>query len=317
VWKARAEEQPEPMRLALQQLKSRQMEERDRQLYVAMTRAKSWLIIAAAGDLGTSGNSWHDVVRGGMEVCGAQPIDFAVGAGLRLQAGDWSAAPLEDEAKQAPPDPAVPEWAWKRAPAPARTPKVLSPSDLGGAKALPGDAGLDQDAAMLRGARIHLLLEHLPDAAPGLRDDLGRSLLSDGDAPMPQAEVASILSEAQGVLTAPGLHALFAGDALTEVDISAPLAALGGARIRGAIDRLLVTSDRVLAVDFKSNATVPGHARDVPEGLLRQMGAYHAALSQIYPEKVVQVAIVWTRTATLMELPQEIVIAALQRAATS
>ena len=43
---------------------------------------------------------------------------------------------------------------------------TLSPSDLGGAKALPGEAGLDEEAALLRGSQIHALLEHLPNHPP-------------------------------------------------------------------------------------------------------------------------------------------------------
>ena len=70
--------------------------------------------------------------------------------------------------------------------------------------------------------------------------------------------------------------------------------------LSGAIDRLIVREDRVLAVDYKSNALVPSHPEDVPEGLRRQMAAYRAALQQIYPGRKVETAILWTKTATLM-----------------
>jgi len=83
--------------------------------------------------------------------------------------------------------------------------------------------------------------------------------------------------------------------------------------MKGTIDRLIVGPDRVLAVDYKSNALVPGIVLDVPDGLLRQMGAYHAALSQIYPDRRIEVALLWTRTAQLMPLDAEIVRAALDQ----
>jgi ATP-dependent helicase/nuclease subunit A len=54
--------------------------------------------------------------------------------------------------------------------------------------------------------------------------------------------------------------------------------------------------------------------QDVPSGLLRQMGAYAAALAQIYPDRQVEVAILWTRTGQLMLLPCDIVGSALQEA---
>ena len=95
------------------------------------------------------------------------------------------------------------------------------------------------------------------------------------------------------------------------------LARLDGRQISGAIDRLIVTPERILAVDFKSNRVVPNDAADIPEGILRQLGAYEAALTQIWPDRPVEVAIIWTRTAQLMPVPCNIVRAALQRAAIS
>ncbi len=71
------------------------------------------------------------------------------------------------------------------------------------------------------------------------------------------------------------------------------------------------------AVDFKTNAAVPDRPEDVPEGLLRQMGAYAAALARIYPDRPVETALLWTRTARLMPLPHRLVTAAFLRATAS
>ena len=76
-------------------------------------------------------------------------------------------------------------------------------------------------------------------------------------------------------------------------------------------DRLVVTPDEILAVDFKTNAVVPDTPNSVPDGILRQMGAYTHALAQIYPTKRIETAIVWTRTGHLMDLPAEITKTAL------
>ena len=80
-------------------------------------------------------------------------------------------------------------------------------------------------------------------------------------------------------------------------------------------DRLIVTPERVLAVDFKSNRVVPDRPEDTPEGLLRQMGAYAAALKQVYPDRQVDIALLWTRDARLMEVPCDLAMAAMRRAA--
>ena len=53
----------------------------------------------------------------------------------------------------------------------------------------------------------------------------------------------------------------------------------------------------------------------VPDGILRQMGAYAALLAQVYPGRRVETAILWTRTGALMWLSPDIVRAALQSTA--
>ena len=87
----------------------------------------------------------------------------------------------------------------------------------------------------------------------------------------------------------------------------------GGVRLVGSIDRLLVGPQRVLIVDYKSNAMVPQDPADVPEGILRQLGAYAHILAQIYPGRRIETAVLWTKVARLMPLDPEIVRAALAR----
>ena len=88
----------------------------------------------------------------------------------------------------------------------------------------------------------------------------------------------------------------------------------GAGRLYGVIDRLVVGDDAVLAVDFKSNVVVPSGPEAVPEGVLRQLGAYHHILTRLYPRRRVEVAMLWTRRGLLMPVNADIVSAALQRA---
>ena len=103
-----------------------------------------------------------------------------------------------------------------------------------------------------------------------------------------------------------------APETLAEVPVSAELRGLG--RIHGVIDRLILAPDHVLAVDFKSNRVVPSAPADTPEGLLRQMGAYAAALAQVYPDRRIETGLIWTTTAHYMPLSHEDVTLALARA---
>jgi ATP-dependent helicase/nuclease subunit A len=71
----------------------------------------------------------------------------------------------------------------------------------------------------------------------------------------------------------------------------------------------------VAVIDYKSNAVVPDHPEQVPEGYLRQLGAYAAAAAELFPGRRVSAHVLWTATAQLMPLDPEIVSAALDRAA--
>ncbi len=314
LWKTASDEAPGPLIAAQDSQKAAQEAERDRLLYVAMTRAEKWLIVAAAGDLGKDGNSWFHRVETAMQASGAVGHDFGFGDGLRLESGDWS-LPQTDTvpAESVSHEPLAPIFGCP-APKADHPLETLSPSDdLGGAKALPGDTGLAEDAAKLRGSQIHLLLEVLPTINPELWSEKARLILSQGTLRVSIEDVSSLFEEARAVLAAPHLQSIFAPDTLAEVSISASLDALGGRRIHGVIDRLIIGPDHVLAVDFKTNAVVPADIETCPEGILRQMGAYAAALTQIYPGRKIETAILWTRNTSLMPLSNEVVMEALRR----
>ncbi|MEQ3625708.1 MAG: double-strand break repair helicase AddA [Celeribacter sp.] len=296
--------------------------ERERLLYVAMTRAEQWLIVCAAGKVSDDSPAWHAKVEAGLLAENAASHDFAIGAGLRLQPIAWPdlpPAPATGNRTIAPPPVTLPDWIDTHVEPPDRPAAALSPSDLGGAKALygsvPGTEFVDEATALRLGTVLHLLLEHLAGVAPADRRRLAPMIVTNSRETVTDAELSLLLAEAEQVLDAPALRPLFAEDALAEVEITAILPDLGHARVHGTIDRLIVTPERVLAVDFKSNRVIPERAEDVPEGLLRQMGAYAAALTQIYPDRTVDIGLLWTRNASLMEVPCDLAMAAMRRAA--
>lgn len=314
VWRANADDSPPVIAAARDAAKARQAEERDRLLYVAMTRAESWLVVCGAGDAGTSGDQWWSLVAAAMEKAGAEPAQAGFGPIQRYASGDWPAdvpsAPPAETLLALPP---LPDWTLRPAPPAVGPDKPLSPSDLGGAKALPGEAALlDEDAALRRGRQLHLLLEHLPDWPADRQGEIALRLLSVGEDSADPAEIETVLAEAQAVLTSEAMRPWLGPDTLAEVEITAHLPELGGRRIHGILDRLWIGEDRVLAIDYKSNAVIPARPEDVPPGLLRQMGAYAAALAQIYPGRRIDTAILWTRSGLLMPLPCNIVRAALR-----
>lgn len=317
VWRMPAAQQPEAMVEALTHLKAAQDAENERLFYVAVTRAKTWLIIAAAGEVGDAGESWHRIAEQALNERGAIALQTPVGAGLRLAHMDWAGGELEQGGQTSTAGEALPDWAEVRIATPGRPPATRAPSDLGGAKAIGGEGARNEEEALRHGRMVHRLLEVLPGVPTESWPEHAERLLGAGEDAATPEEAAETLREARAVLEAPDLAGLFAGDVLSEVEISANIPELGGARVAGAIDKLLIADERILAVDFKTNAVVPETPEATPEGILRQMGAYQAALEAVYPGRRVEVAILWTRGPRLMPLPHDIVRQALRETATS
>ncbi len=301
-WQVRMDQRPPALEAAHAELESRIKAENLRLLYVALTRARSWLIVCGAG-AEPKDDAWHCLVEAGLRALDARSEPGPDGPRLLLDQ-NWTeetGPPVTADLEHRP--------ALRTTPPPAfaAPPPPLSPSGLGGPHALPGETTLTEAETLARGDAIHRLLETLRDHPPSDWPAHAAELLPD------RADRAELLAEAAAVLTAPELAHLFGPDSLAEVDVTADLPGLG--RILGRIDRLVIAPDHVLALDFKSNRALPARPDDVPDAILRQMGAYQAALTAIWPDRRVETAILWTREARLMPLPASLTAAALARAA--
>ncbi|MCV3269995.1 double-strand break repair helicase AddA [Roseobacter sinensis] len=308
LWKTAAVEMPQAMARRVDEMKEAQFEERMRLLYVALTRAEKWLIVAAAGALSPRDDSLYQIVAAAMDRLPTVELAFQGLSIRRHSHEDWDALPDAHVAARDIPSPPLDPLFARTAPAPAQPVETLSPSDLGGTKALPGETGRDEEAAKAYGTLVHRYLEVLSTAVRANWPDIAAVVrTSDPDAP----DHVEAFAEATAVLKESRLAMLFAKDTLAEVPISAPW---GPKRLSGVIDRLIVSEGRILAVDFKTNRAVPPSVETCPVGLLRQMGAYAHALSLIYPNHRIETGILWTRTQALMMLPHEIVTQALESA---
>ncbi|WP_371170214.1 double-strand break repair helicase AddA [Aliiroseovarius sp. 2305UL8-7] len=284
-------------------------EERTRLLYVAMTRAEQWLILAAAGDVGKPGaQSWYRLCETAMNKAASIKCAFPTGEGERFETGTWRPPAPNDTSTEVTETTSLPDWLTTRAATPGAKPKPISPSDLGGPKALSGDGGTDStEDALKRGRQIHLLLEHLPAVPQSHWSQTAAFLLASGEDQASDQELGPLLEEASAVLTDPALTSLFAEGSLAEVPVTATFDKLPDRPVHGIIDRLIVTNTDVLAVDFKTNQIVPSNAADTPLGLLQQLGAYRDVLANIYPDRTVRTAILWTQSRELMHFDNALV----------
>ena len=112
---------------------------------------------------------------------------------------------------------------------------------------------------------------------------------------------------ALSVLEDPRFAEVFGEGSRAEVAVAGGAGTLPpGLRISGRIDRLVVLPDRVLVVDFKTNRPSPDSIEDADPAYLRQMALYAAVLREIFPDRRIDAAIVWTDGPKLMPVPESL-----------
>jgi ATP-dependent helicase/nuclease subunit A len=82
-------------------------------------------------------------------------------------------------------------------------------------------------------------------------------------------------------------------------------------RVSGQVDRLAVTADHVLIADYKTDRPAPRELAAIPPAYVAQLALYRAVLAKLYPDRPVRAALVFTDAPRLIELPAEVLTAAL------
>ena len=112
------------------------------------------------------------------------------------------------------------------------------------------------------------------------------------------------MAETLAVLNDPAFGAAFGPASRAEAAIHASRPDLGlKAPITGRIDRLAVTPDQVLIVDFKTGRPTPTRAQDVAPLYLDQMALYRAAAQRVFPGKRIVCGLIFTDGPRLIALP--------------
>ena len=122
------------------------------------------------------------------------------------------------------------------------------------------------------------------ERSAGMLDNAGRREIAD--------TVCAVLSH-------PDYASLFGPGSLAEAPLAATLEE--GTVVAGTVDRLLVESDRVSVIDFKTGR-VPASQDAIPASHLAQMRAYSSALKVIFPGRKVRAALLYTSGPALFDL---------------
>lgn len=308
-----------------------EIEEHNRLLYVALTRAQDRLYIAGfEGKKGRGAQCWYDTVVDGLKPLMSEDTDASGHSVLYLDCGQ-SVPPKTDKVRRtAMTEPQKPP-AWAHTPAASEpqlsiplAPSRLAPLDTdeegepatfeevraqaqGPSEApTPSPRTLGHENRFLRGNLTHALLEHLPGQPPESWDRIAEAFVTSRGGGLRRNVRASIVHETLAVLRDPKFADVFGPDSRAEVPIVAEIPPPDGdglaLRLTGQIDRLVRIDHNILILDYKTNRPPPMQETMVVDAYLLQLAAYRLALQSIFPNCTVEAAILWTDGARLMPI---------------
>ncbi|MBM3518884.1 MAG: double-strand break repair helicase AddA, partial [Alphaproteobacteria bacterium] len=270
-----------------------------RLLYVALTRAEERLYVCGWNTLqARAPGCWYDLIAPavrelGSEVAGADGAPFWRVAEPRRSAPDHPSGPARETPETRPP-------AWLGATAPVTPADArLTPSRPAGVEPVVRSPLGRAAPAWRRGVLIHRLLQTLPAMAAGQREAAAAAYLAQPGHGLRPAEQDEIRRVTLGVLATPDFAPLFGPGSRAEVPLAGRVA---GRVIVGQVDRLAVSGEEVLVIDYKTHRPPPRSVDEVPTIYLQQMAAYQALLGAIHAGRTVRCALLWTEGPLLMPL---------------
>jgi ATP-dependent helicase/nuclease subunit A len=328
VWSVKGTSKVPAIVAARAEKEAREREERNRLLYVAMTRARDRLYVAGfEGKKGRVDGCWYNLIVEALTPILTE-IDLGNGRqGLRLEAPQTAEPKKSDEKKRRSyAGVERPEFATRRAPPEPKLSVPLAPSrleayapnaegepltppprrDTAASNDAPSPLSSGGETRFLRGTLTHALLQHLPGVPDAERARLAKAFVEKRGAQLSPKVRAGIVDETLAIINHPDFAALFGPGSMAEVPIAAIIPRPDGKGpaldLSGQIDRLAVTNEDVLIVDYKTNRPPPSEVRYVAHAYLYQLAAYRVALNEIYPGRRVRAALLWTDGPRLMEI---------------
>ncbi|HSZ73596.1 MAG TPA: double-strand break repair helicase AddA [Rhizomicrobium sp.] len=282
------------VKVAKERAKQEALKEHKRLLYVALTRARDRLYIHGfENKRGIDAQSWYALAE-----------QAARSVGKIVRRGDEDVHVLGHEEKgiavaASPPSAkavAIPEWA-RTVPQEETQPRLLRPSDV--EVESQSRSPIERTPNIRRGLLAHTMLARLPEIEPAIRSGLAiKFLLARG---LEQQDAEMLAQETLRILDDPIFAEAFVPGSRAEVPLIADLPELN-AKVNGRIDRLAISNDTVLAVDFKTDREPPRHENEVSTASVAQMALYRAALQKIFPDKRITCGLVFTNGPHLIPL---------------
>jgi len=289
-----------------------------RLLYVALTRARDRLVVCGVepGKPHYKVGSWYDYVERALNKPAiadqVRDVPF-LEANLRRFGADPVLAARSDTVLET--ASVLPAWARALAKQEAIGTRYASPSTLAESEKGPAPSPLATLGGLgryRRGDLIHKLLQVLPDLPPE-QFEAGAERILARERDLTEAQRLEMTKAALAVLTDPQFAAVFGPGSRPEVAIAGRAEGLPeNLAISGRVDRLVVSAERVLVVDYKTNRPAPATIDGADRAYLVQMAVYVAVLREVFPGRAVEAALVWTDGPKLMPVPNDLVAQTLE-----
>lgn len=178
--------------------------------------------------------------------------------------------------------------------------KVLTPSEEEVPVQEVGEGEKEgREKAKMRGKMIHTLLQHLPSIPRNHHASVIDYYFKTFPHGLGEDVSKNIARQVQQVLCDPQFNEVFSQNAQAEVPV---VGTVGSYKISGVIDRLVVSENRLLIVDYKTGQYIPKQVTDIPLAYLKQMALYVELLERIYPDKQIECALLWISAPILQKI---------------
>jgi len=280
-------------------------------LYVALTRARQWLLITGCAPTRGDDLGWYGAMARRLELPGAIGEQTYI-----LESGDHpapansppSVTPVITEA----PDPRLSRPLSSLRPSrgeisPSR--RVQRPQTAEGETTRRSGDIIHQDQdAVTRGILIHRLLDLLTREEKRLpTEQLLTAIAADSGAEFGEEMLQDCWREARKVIDHPQLGSLFDPACYQWAANEVPLIYIQGEQtVNGLIDRLVFAEDAVIVVDYKTQAQArPENLASLAVPYKQQMQCYRQGVRKLWPERPLRIGLLFTVCATFYELQMD------------
>jgi ATP-dependent helicase/nuclease subunit A len=319
VWAPRKRDDCQYSGAARQAAVDRAARENRRLLYVALTRARDRLVVCgrvAANRSDPEPGSWYALVEQGFERPDIAAETRAIEKGsFAFRRFGPDPLRLTLPPPQLPLARVIPSWA-ETAATPERGARWASPSNISEAAKAAAPSPLSERAGLgrfRRGELVHKLFEVLPEIEPERRREAAERLLS-REPDLTPDQRTEMIEAAFAVLDDKRFAEVFGPGSRAEAAVAGTAPDLPeGLSISGRLDRLVISPERVLVADYKTNRPAPERIEDADPAYLEQMAVYVAVLRALYSDRPVEAALIWTDGPRLMPLPRDVIEDTLAR----